>query len=473
MKTWLSKHKRLAIFLSVAIVIAAGGLIFFQIQAKNATANSAYQTYTVEKTELTSMVGATGNVKANQSTRLAWATTGRIENIYVKLNDVVTSGKVLAELDKTTVSQNVLAAQAQLINAQQALKDIKDSATASAKAQLTLAQTKIDYEDAVEKRTSKDYTRVSDAILKELEANYILAKQGYETAQDLYKWVEDAAVDSPARASALLELGKAERNRDTALANLNYGQGLPDANEVAKAEANVQLTKAAQDDAQRKWDMVKNGPSADDIAVAEANVAAAEATVKMMRLESPISGTVSEIDSMVGDEVSPTEVTFQIDDLSRMIIHIQLTEVDIRKVQIGQDVEITFDGIPNKKYMGKVYEVGQVGAILNNTVNFLVKIELTDNGPEVLPGMTAATNIIVTHLKDVITVPNRAIKTLDGKRVVYLLKNGKPESVEIQIGETSDTNAQILGDTIKVGDLVILNPPSSPVRFGPQGGGPG
>lgn len=471
MKTWLSKHKRLVIFLSVAIVIVVGGLIYFQIQAANATANSAYQTYEVVKGELTSMVGATGNVKANQSTRLAWSTTGRIESINVKLNETVSPGKILAELDQTTVSQNVIAAQAQLISARQTLKDIKDSATASAKAQLALAQAMIDYEDAVEKRTSKDYTRVSDATLKELEANYILAKEGFETAQDLYVWVEDAQEDSPARASALLELGKAQRNRDTALANLNYGQGLPDANEVAKAEANMQLTKAALDDAQRKWEMVKNGPSDDDIAVAEANVAAAEATVKMMRLESPIKGMVTEINSMVGDEVSPTDVTFQIDDLSRMIIHIQLTEVDIRKVQIGQDVEITFDGIPNKKYNGKVYEVGQVGAIENNTVNFLVKIELTDNGPEVLPGMTAATNIIVTHLKDVITVPNRAIKNLEGNRVVYLLKNGKPESVEIKIGETSDTSAQILVDTVKVGDVVILNPPSTPMMFGPQGGG--
>jgi HlyD family secretion protein len=473
MKTWLTKHKRLVIILSVIIVVVVGGLIYLQIAAKNVDVSSLYQTYTVEKTELTSMVGATGNVKANQSTRLAWSTTGRIESINVSLNQKVKAGDVLAQLDKSTISQSILSAQSQLITAKQALKDLKESATAKAKAELTLAQAKIDYEDAIKERTRKDYKHVTDATVKELEANYILAKKGYEDAKDLYSYVEDQPVDSTTRAAGLLELSKAEKTRDTALANLNYGLSLPDENEVAKAEANLNLAKAAVDDAQRQWETVKDGPSDDDIAIAEANVAAAEATVKMMRLEAPIGGTVTAINSMVGDEVSPTTASFQIDDLSRMVINIQLTEVDIRKVQVGQDVEITFDGIPGKKYKGKVYEVGQVGTIESGTVSFLVRIELTDSSAEVLPGMTAATNIIVTQLKNVVTVPSRAIKTLDGKRVVYVLKENQPVPIDIEIGETSDTHAQLLGDTVKVGDVIVLNPPTVNMMFGPGSGGGG
>lgn len=472
MKMWVKKHKRLVIILGVVILVIVGAIVYLQIAAKNVDVSSLYQTYTVEKTELTSMVGATGNVRANQSTRLAWSTTGRIEKILVNLNDEVTSGEILAELDKSTVSQSILAAQSQLITARQALRDVNESATVRAKAELTLAQAKIDYEDAVKERTRKNYKHVTDATIKELEANYILAKKGYDDAKDLYSYVEDQAIDSTTRAAALLELSRAEKTRDTALANLNYGLKLPDENEVAKAEASLNLAKAALDDAQRDWETVKDGPSDDDIAIAEANVAAAESAVKMMWLEAPFDGTVTAIHSMVGDEVSPTTVSFQIDDLSRMIIFIQLTEVDIRKVEVGQEVEIAFDGIPDKKYKGDVYEVGQVGTIESGTVSFLVKIELTDSGPEVLPGLTAATNIIVTQLNDVIAVPNRAIKTLEGKRVVYVLKDNVPTPVDITIGETSDTNAQILGDTIQIGDIVVLNPPMPNMMFGgPPGGG--
>jgi HlyD family secretion protein len=425
----------------------------------------------VEKTELTSMVGATGNVRANQSTRLAWSTTGRIEKILVNLNDEVKAGEILAKLDKSTVPQSILAAQSQLITARQALRDVKESATARAKAELTLAQTKIDYEDAVKERTRKNYKHVTDATIKELEANYILAKKGYEDAKELYSYVEDQAKDSTTRAAGLLELSRAEKARDTALANLNYGLKLPDENEVAKAEAGLNLAKAALEDAQREWETVKDGPSDDDIAIAEANVAAAESAVKMMWLEAPFNGTITAIHSMVGDEVSPTTISFQIDDLSRMVIFIQLTEVDIRKVEVGQEVEIAFDGIPDKKYKGDVYEVGQVGTIESGTVSFLVKIELTDAGPEVLPGMTAASNIIVTQLNDVIAIPNRAVKTLEGKRVVYVLKDKVPTPVDIEIGETSDTHAQILGDAIQAGDIIVLNPPTPNMMFGGPGGG--
>ncbi len=471
MKKWVKNHKRLVIILGVVILVVVGAIVYLQIAAKNVDVSALYQTYTVEKTELTSMVGATGNVRANQSTRLAWSTTGRIEKILVNLNDEVDAGEILAELDKSTVSQSILAAQSQLITARQALRDVKESATTRAKAELTLAQAKIDYEDAVKERTRKNYKHVTDATIKELEANYILAKKGYDDAKDLYSYVEDQAIDSTTRAAALLELSRAEKNRDTALANLNYGLKLPDENEVAKAEARLNLAKAAVEDAEREWEKVKDGPSDDDIAIAEANVAAAESAVKMMWLEAPFNGTVTAIHSMVGDEVSPTTISFQIDDLSRMVIFIQLTEVDIRKVQVGQEVEIAFDGIPDKKYKGDVYEVGQVGTIESGTVSFLVKIELIDAGPEVLPGLTAATNIIVTQLSDVIAVPNRAIKTLEGKRVVYVLKDNVPTPVDIEIGETSDTNAQILGDTIQVGDIVVLNPPMPNMMFGGPGGG--
>jgi HlyD family secretion protein len=472
MKMWVKKHKRLVIILGVVILVIVGAIIYLQIAAKNVDVSSLYQTYTVEKTELTSMVGATGNVRANQSTRLAWSTNGRIDKILVNLNDEVETGEILAELDKSTVPQSILAAQSQLITARQALRDVKESATTRATAELALAQAKINFEDAVKERTRKNYKHVTDATVKELEANYILAKKGYEDAKDLYSYVEDQAKDSTTRAAALLELSRAEKNRDTALANLNYGLKLPDENEVAKAEANLNLAKAALEDAEREWETVKDGPSDDDIAIAEANVAAAESAVKMMRLEAPFGGTVTAIHSMVGDEVSPTTVSFQVDDLSRMVIFISLTEVDIRKVQVGQEVEVVFDGIPDKKYKGDVYEVGQVGTIESGTVSFLVKIELIDAGPEVLPGLTAATNIIVTQMSDVIAVPNRAIKTLEGKRVVYILKDNVPTPVDITIGETSDTNAQILGDTIQIGDIVVLNPPMPNMMFGgPPGGG--
>jgi HlyD family secretion protein len=73
--------------------------------------------------------------------------------------------------------------------------------------------------------------------------------------------------------------------------------------------------------------------------------------------------------------------------------------------------------------------------------------------------MTAAVNIAVSQLEDVLLIPNRAVRVLDGKRVVYILKNGEPTPVEVSLGASSETNSQVVEGDLQEGDLVVLNPP--------------
>jgi HlyD family secretion protein len=66
---------------------------------------------------------------------------------------------------------------------------------------------------------------------------------------------------------------------------------------------------------------------------------------------------------------------------------------------------------------------------------------------------------VVTQLKDVLQVPNRAIRLRDGQRIVYVLRAGNPVSVQIKLGATSETNSQVISGDLKQGDDIILNPP--------------
>jgi HlyD family secretion protein len=83
--------------------------------------------------------------------------------------------------------------------------------------------------------------------------------------------------------------------------------------------------------------------------------------------------------------------------------------------------------------------------------------------------MTAAVNILVKEVKNVLVVPNRAVRVIDGQRVVYVLKNGIPEMVKIRLGATSDTVSEVINGDLKEGDLIVLNPPA--MFGGPMGGG--
>jgi HlyD family secretion protein len=82
--------------------------------------------------------------------------------------------------------------------------------------------------------------------------------------------------------------------------------------------------------------------------------------------------------------------------------------------------------------------------------------------------MTAAVNIVVSEINDVLIVPSRAIRLNNGQRIVFLLKDGRLTEVLVSTGASSDTETQITEGELAEDDLVVLNPPS----FFQSNGGP-
>jgi HlyD family secretion protein len=462
--------KRSTIIVVVVVVLAIAGYFGFRfIQARQAAAQSGFETVAITRGSLTALVGATGTVRANQTAVLAWQTSGQIGEINVEVGDQVSAGQTLASLERSSLSQAIILAEADLISARRALENLKESDAARAQAQLALVQAQDALEKARDRRASKDYRRASDLTLEEAQTNLALAKEEVRRTEEIYDLVDHLEVDNPQRLAAYSAYLEARRNLQRAEANLAYLQGLPDELEVEQADANLALAEANLKDAQREWERLKDGPDPDDIRAAEARIAAIEATLEMVDLEAPFAGTVTEVNSKVGDQVAPGTVSFRIDDLSRLLVDVQVPEVDINRIKVGQPARLTFDAILDREYNGKVVSVGRVGNPIAGVVNFLVTIELTDGDEAVLPGMTAGVNIIVNQLDDVLVVPNRAVRLREGKRVVYLLKNGAAEPVNIEIGAVSDLQSEIIGGDVKEGDQVILNPPT---QFDTSGGPP-
>ena len=150
-----------------------------------------------------------------------------------------------------------------------------------------------------------------------------------------------------------------------------------------------------------------------------------------------------------------------------MLVDLAVSEVDINQISQDQEVFMTFDAIRLKEYHGIVASVDRVGTSNQGVVDFNVTISLTDADDQVKPGMTAAVNVIVSQLQDVLLVPNRAVRFRDGKQVVYLLQEDQVVPVNIQLGATSDVNSEVIGGDLKVGDVIILNPPVQYESNGP------
>jgi len=463
--------KRWRKWIIVGVIAAALVAAFFGVRSltlAQAARNTVYQTVTLEMGDLTSIIGATGTVRSNQTAILTWMVSGQVDEVYVEVGDKVTEGEVLAVLKDSSLPQSIILARADLVTAKRNLDSLVNSSTAQAQAQLNLANAQSAYDDAKTDRESKRFVRASQNTIDEAKANLILAEDDLRKAEEIYDANKNRSKDDPIYAAALSRLAAARKKVDQAEANLRYAEGLPDSQEISEADAKLALAEAKLQDAQREWDRLKDGPDPDDVAAAQARVLALEATIKQGRLEAPFAGTVTIVNSKPGDQTNPGAVAIRIDDLSRLLVDVQVTEVDINSITPGQPVTLSFDAILDETYNGTVVDVGQVGTTVQGLVNFDVTVELTDADQRVRPGMTAAVNIQIAKIENVLLVPNRAVRLRNGDRVVYILKANIPTPVVIKIGATSDVNSEILEGDVKAGDIVVLNPPSELLSAGGQ-----
>lgn len=463
--------KKTIIIILILAIIGTGIYFGVRYAQDNAAQNvaSTFQTVTVSRGSLTAIVGATGTVRANQTALVSWQTTGQIDAINYELGDTVKADSILASLKKLSLSQSIILAEADLVTAKRNLNTLQNSDVAQAQAQANLANLTEALDNAETRRESKEYQRASQNTIDEAYANYIVAKDFAKEWEKRYDNVDHLPEDDPMRASAFAEWAAAKAQMNRAEANWRYAQGLPSESEKEIADGNLVLAQAQYADALREWERLKDGPDPDDIAAAEARIAAIEATIDMINLHTPFDGTITEIRSKTGDQIAPGAVSFRIDDLSHLLVDVEIPEIDINSLKVGMPARISFDAINDKEYEGIITQVAQVANITAGIVNFTVTLELTNADELVRPGMTAAVNIVVSEIEDVLVIPNRAVRLLDGQRVVYILKPGEliPNPVNITIGSTSDLQSEVIAGSIKEGDVIVLNPPT---EFMPQGG---
>jgi HlyD family secretion protein len=380
------------------------------------------------------------------------------------------------------------------------LEDAQNPDVARAKAQQAIADAQKAVENA-ERALRAAQNPAEQSAIDEARAQVVITEDALDQAQKNFEPYANKPEDNLVRARLQSALSAAQQRYDAAVRQLNGLLGPSNPTDQAVAQANLETAKAQLEDAQRQWERVKDGtspgelatleaqladaqrqwervkdgPDPDDVATARARVAAVQAAINQARIAASFAGAITQVESKSGDQVTPGALAFRLDDLSRLLLDVQVSEVDINRIQAGQSVSLIFDAISNQEYHGAVTEVALVGTTNQDVVDFTVTVELSDADQAVKPGMTAAVNIVVSQLQDVLLVPNRAVRLLNSQRVVYVLRGDKPEAVQVQLGASSETSSQVTGGDLKEGDLILLNPPAVFEPNGPppfvRGGG--
>ena len=178
----------------------------------------------------------------------------------------------------------------------------------------------------------------------------------------------------------------------------------------------------------------------------------------------PISGVVSGLSLQEGSVIvastnsnsaqSATKIA-SVKTKALPTVSINLTEIDVPKIHLGDKATVTFDAFSDKTFTGKVISIDTSGVVSSGVTSYPAVIKLDVESNSILPNMAASANIITETKDSILLVSSTSIKKqTDGTTYVQILRNNKPVDVSVEVGLSSDTQTEIVSGLTE-GSVVI------------------
>ena len=189
-------------------------------------------------------------------------------------------------------------------------------------------------------------------------------------------------------------------------------------------------------------------------------------TLNDCQIYSPITGTVTRVNTTVGrfaDEMENNKPIFVIEDIDHLQMKVMISENDIDKVQVGQEVDITAEILGKDVVKGVVDRISPTGEEKNATSServIPVYIKVQEQNEKLIAGITAQATIKIAFAENVLVVPLEAIGELeDGTTVIYTMtEQGTVHIVPVKTGLETDLEVEVTAQELTEGQTIILNP---------------
>jgi HlyD family secretion protein len=382
-----------------AIILVAAAWGFSTLTGASASVDPS-KVITVERGTMVRSVVATGKIEPITKVEIKSKANGIIEHLLADVDDVVSAGHVLAELDKENLTARVREARANLQAA--------DAAREAAVAQLRKNEIEAEVPDL-------EFARRNAARAEQLFAQKLVAQSAMDDARNA---VEQAANRQRA-ASGQLVIAKAR---------------------VTEATANVAQARATLERAEEE--------------LANATIRAPiRATVLSRDVEvgSPVSSILN-----LGANAT---LVMTLGDIEKVFVRGKVDEADIGRVRLGQVARITTETFPDRVFEGKITQISPIGVEKDNVTTFEVEASIDNPGKELKANMTANAEIILEELPGSLLVPEAAV-IYDAQRNPFVdlidpAERSGRRRVSVKVGVGNGTRVQIL-QGVKAGDRVVL-----------------
>jgi len=402
-------NKRVLIFLAVVVVLALG-YFFFGRSVEDTTEDLFYE---AKRGSFRIEIATTGELEAKNSVQVKGPSRLRSARLWeVKIDKIVDEGTVvkrgefIAQLDRSGLADR-----------------INNEQTEYEEALSEFTQTKLD--TALDLREARD-----DLINKEFtvdEKRLILEQSKYEPPATIKQ--------------AELDLAKAQRELEQAKQNYQLKK--------EKAVAQMQERSAELRNEEYEYRFLTDLSDEFLILAPEPGMVIYHKDWRGRRLEE--GSAISAWDPVVAT----------LPDLTKMISRTYVNEVEIRKVQTGQTVQIGLDAYPEKKLTGNVINVANIGEQRPNSDAkvFEVTIEINEKDTTLRPSMTTSNTILIEEIPSVVYIPLECLHS-QGDSINYVFMNSGTgaDKREVIIGK-GNNNEVIIEKGVEEGDRLYLNYP--------------
>lgn len=426
------------IVIGLAVLI---GIVYFAFLRKPKV---QYNTVATQKEKLTETVSVTGALKANDTLLLNFETTGRVRSVNAKVGQKVGKGDVIGYLDDAGLQFALDQAKANLEKAQADAGASYDTIH-SAEVGKSNAEKYLDDTKSLNKRNiTAAEQKVSDA------------KKYSEDAQSYYNKIkDDSGADSSATKMAKLTLDTAEANYEQAKKAQDIADQTADLSETS-AQNSLDTAKATLAASKSKYVAASK-----DATVASFEAAYQTALVNLDKavLRAPAGGVIKEVNYKAGEVLGSTATASFAKMISYdFILEAKVSESDIAKIKLDQKATLIFDAFdPGEKFTAFVASIDPSATVVQDVVSYVVKLAMDKDDLRLKDGMSADLDILIFEKSDILAIQERAIKDVDGKKVVQILEKGKPVDREVKTGAKGDGGMIEIISGLREGDMVITS----------------
>ena len=434
----------------IAVVAAAAVLVAVIVprKSRSASADLAYTQEKLGRRDIVNVYDGSGTINAADSYTVKSLVTGTVLTADFELGDSIEKGDVLYTIDISDVENNLASAQLSVEQAQRNYDDIADMQNVRTRISGEVSSFAVAAGDAVQAGQTVATIRDTSVMLLAVdfpaaEAQSFVAGQAaqvmpdttFETLNGTIRSVSGAA---PAGDASLMTCtvtiavpnAGSLTTAQAAVAQVNGVSSLNSAHftyqreetVVAAASGTVSELCVKEGSTVRQDDVIlritgkdldkQTRNAADSLRAAELQMSSAEKTISHYTIDAPISGTIVDKKVKAGDKLSANDTAMQnlctIYDMSYLEMKLNVDELKIRSLEVGQEVDITADAVPGETYKGVISSILVAGTTANGSTSYPVTVRIDDMG-ELLPGMNATAKITTASVKNVLALPNAAL----------------------------------------------------------------